>query len=87
MSRLWPHHGFSRVDLALGREDEWSRHPMVDRKPAKRFPPEPIRFVGAHLVRAAVAAKERSEIGGEEPSRWAKTFARLAPAGLEDKAQ
>ena len=72
------------ASLALGRDDEWSRHPLVGRSVGS-FPPEPIRYVGAHVVRAAVAAKERAEMRGEKPGRVAARLARLAPAGLEDK--
>jgi hypothetical protein len=52
---------------------------------ANGFPPEPIRFIGAHVVRAAVASKERAEMEGKKPSRLAVLLSRLAPAGLEDK--
>jgi glycine/D-amino acid oxidase-like deaminating enzyme len=72
------------ASLALGRDDEWSNHPLVDR-PAARFPPEPIRYFGAHLVRSAVARKERAEMRGEKPSRLSARLARFAPAGIEDK--
>ena len=72
------------ASLALGRDDEWARHPLVGRS-AGSFPPEPIRYVGAHVVRAAVASKERAEMRGEKPGRIAAQLARLAPAGLEDK--
>lgn len=72
------------ASLVLGRDDEWSRHPLVGRS-VGRFPPEPIRYVGAHVVRAAVASKERAEMRGEKPARLAAQLARLAPAGLEDK--
>jgi hypothetical protein len=72
------------ASLVLGRDDEWSQHPLVGRS-VGRFPPEPIRYVGAHVVRAAVAAKERAEMRGDEPGRLAARLARLAPAGLEDK--
>jgi glycine/D-amino acid oxidase-like deaminating enzyme len=54
------------ASLALERKDEWSNHPLVGRR-ANGFPPEPIRFIGAHIVRAAVAAKERAEIEGKKP--------------------
>ena len=53
--------------------------------PLGRFPPEPIRYVGAHVVRAAVARKERAEIRDEKPSWLDVRLARLAPGGLEDK--
>jgi hypothetical protein len=56
----------------------------VDRE-LGRFPREPIRFLGAHVVRGAVARKERAERDDREPS-WIDTrLSRLAPAGLEDK--
>jgi putative aminophosphonate oxidoreductase len=72
------------ASLALGRDDEWANHPLVGRS-AGRFPPEPIRYVGAHLVRDGVARKERAEMRGESPG-WIDTrLARLAPKGLEDK--
>jgi putative aminophosphonate oxidoreductase len=73
------------ASLALERKDEWSNHPLVGR-PAAGFPPEPIRFVGAHVVRAAVASKERAEIVGKKPSLLAVQLSKLAPAGLEDKS-
>ena len=72
------------ASLVLGRDDDWSRHPLVERSTG-RFPPEPIRYVGAHVVRAAVARKERAESRDEKPSWIDARLARLAPAGLEDK--
>jgi len=72
------------ASLALGRDDEWANHPLVGRS-AGRFPPEPVRFLGAHVVRSAVASKERAEMRGERPSWLARRLARFAPAGLEDK--
>jgi putative aminophosphonate oxidoreductase len=71
--------------LALDRQDEWSQHPLVGRS-LNNFPPEPIRYFGAHLVRAAVSAKERAELQEKKPSRLAVALAKLAPAGLEDKS-
>lgn len=70
--------------MALGRKDEWGEHPLIGRS-AGRFPPEPIRFIGAHMVREAVARKERREMAGSKPSWLATRLARLAPKGLEDK--
>jgi glycine/D-amino acid oxidase-like deaminating enzyme len=71
------------ASLALGLDDEWSRFPLVNRT-APPFPPEPLRFLGAHVVREAVRRKERAEASGQRPSPWAVRIARLAPAGLED---
>jgi len=72
------------ASLALGVKDKWSEHPLVEYS-AHRYPPEPIRFVGAHLVRAAVATKERAEMIGKRPPFWSVQLTKLAPSGLEDK--
>jgi glycine/D-amino acid oxidase-like deaminating enzyme len=72
------------ASLALGCDDDWSRHPLVD-QPIGRFPPEPVRFLGAHVVRAAVQRKEAAEARAEVPGRMLRRLASLVPAGLEDK--
>jgi glycine/D-amino acid oxidase-like deaminating enzyme len=70
------------ASLALDRDDEWSRCALVD-QPYRRFPPEPIRFIGAHIVRAAVTRKERAEALGRRPHPFAVALSKLAPEGLE----
>jgi putative aminophosphonate oxidoreductase len=72
------------ASLALGVRDEWSVNRLVDRA-ADPFPREPVRFLGARLVREAVIRKERCELAGRAPRRLAVAMAGLAPAGLEDK--
>jgi putative aminophosphonate oxidoreductase len=72
------------ASLVLDHDDEWSRTPLVNRR-LEHFPPEPVRFLGAKLVRAAVLRKERAEAAGEAPRGLDDRLARLAPAGLEDK--
>ena len=72
------------ASLVLGKRDRWSGHPLVGRRRGG-FPPEPIRYLGAHVVRAAVARKERAEIEDRRPPWWAVQLSKLAPAGLEDK--
>jgi putative aminophosphonate oxidoreductase len=69
------------ASMALGRRDEWSESPLV-RAPRRDFPPEPIRYVGGQLVRAAVAAKDRAEDAGREPGVVTRVLASFAPAGL-----
>jgi len=69
------------ASLALGRDDEWSRCGLV-RPPPRGMPPEPVRYLGGRIVRAAVARKERAEDGGRRPARIDRALARLAPAGL-----
>jgi glycine/D-amino acid oxidase-like deaminating enzyme len=70
--------------LALQRKDKWASYPLVGRS-AGTFPPEPLRYIGAHLVRAAVVKKEQAEIEDRAPSWIASKISSLAPAGLEDK--
>jgi glycine/D-amino acid oxidase-like deaminating enzyme len=72
------------ASLCLERNDEWGRHPLVGLS-SGGFPPEPIRFIGAHLVRTAVVRREQAEIRDQRPSWLAVKLSKLAPAGLEDK--
>ena len=51
----------------------------------RRFPPEPVRFLGAHIVRQAIVRKERAENAGRSPAWVDDQLAKLAPAGIEDK--
>jgi putative aminophosphonate oxidoreductase len=67
--------------LALGRDDEWSRSGVVG-LPGLRFPPEPFRFLGGHVVRTAIERKERLEDAGRRPDPLTRGLVRLAPAGL-----
>ena len=70
--------------LALGDRDGPAVCGLVDGKPGS-FPPDPIRYVGAHVVRTGVAAKEAKEAVGREPSRIANLLAGLAPGGMIPK--
>jgi hypothetical protein len=67
--------------MALGLDDQWSRCGLV-RSPPPGLPPEPWRYFGGRVVRAAVARKEDAEDAGRRPSRVDLGLARLAPAGL-----
>src|SRR5262249_23328166 len=69
------------ASLALGRDDEWSRFPLVG-APEGTFPPEPFRWAGGHVVRAAIARKERHDDQGRRVGSLARGLVRLAPAGL-----
>jgi glycine/D-amino acid oxidase-like deaminating enzyme len=64
--------------LALRRDDEWAGCGLV-RDPYARFPPEPIRFAGGRIVRAAVDRKERQEDEGERPGWLTRRLAAFAP--------
>jgi hypothetical protein len=52
---------------------------------ARRFPPEPIRFLGGAMVRHAMLRKDRSELANKTAPWIIRKLASLAPAGLEDK--
>jgi glycine/D-amino acid oxidase-like deaminating enzyme len=51
------------ASVALGRTDEPTRLAIVDPPPA-RVPPEPFRYVGGELIRAALLRKETAEEEG-----------------------
>ena len=69
------------ASLALGRDDEWSGCGLVGGVPG-RFPPEPVRFLGGSLVKAAVARKERREDRGAGVDPLTRRLAGLAPSGF-----
>ncbi|HJP65025.1 MAG TPA: FAD-binding oxidoreductase, partial [Actinomycetota bacterium] len=52
--------GRTLAALALDREDATTRLALVDAEP-RRFPPEPLRSIGARVVRAAILRKEGTE--------------------------
>ena len=67
--------------LALGLRDEWSDCGLV-RAVRRGFPPEPLRFFGAHLVRSAVSRRDRFEHQGRRPGPVTNWLAGLAPSGV-----
>src|SRR5439155_20760540 len=70
------------ASLALGRDDEWSHAGLVGVPGRRAFPPEPFRFVGGHVVKAAIERKERAEDDGRRAGPLTRRLVRLAPAGL-----
>ncbi|MFO0997652.1 MAG: FAD-binding oxidoreductase [Alphaproteobacteria bacterium] len=69
------------ASLTLGLDDEWSSCPLA-KGPKGQFPPEPFRYVGAVMVKAAIKRKEAAEIAGRRPRALDTYLAGLAPAGL-----
>lgn len=53
------------ASLTLEADDAWSRGGLVRPVPSG-FPPEPLRYVGAHMVRAAIARKDRFDHEGHK---------------------
>jgi putative aminophosphonate oxidoreductase len=72
----------SRIIKSLVEEanDEWSKCGLVDQH-MKLFPPEPFRYVGAHLVRDALVRKEKLEDDNLNAGFLTNLLAGLAPAG------
>jgi glycine/D-amino acid oxidase-like deaminating enzyme len=69
------------ASLALGTRDEWSGCGLV-RPPEGWLPPEPIRYVGAHMVRAAIRRKDRLEQLNRKPGPIVRMLAAMAPGGI-----
>lgn len=73
------------ASLCLNADDEWSQCGFVG-GPRGHFPPEPIRWLGAMMVRNAIRRKEAAEDAGEKPAQFDTFMARFAKgAGKADK--
>jgi glycine/D-amino acid oxidase-like deaminating enzyme len=69
------------ASLALGETDEWSGCGLV--RPVEAWmPPEPIKYVGALMVRHAVRRKDALAYEGREPGPLLRRLAALAPGGI-----
>ncbi len=73
-----PSHLAGRViaDLATGADTDLVRLPMVNPRP-RLFPPEPLRSLGAAVVRRAVISFDTAEERGERPNAIADAVAHL----------
>jgi len=73
--------------MVLGLDNEWTRSGLT-KGPLGQFPPEPIRWLGAMMVRDAVRRKENAEDAGLKPVWLDKQLAKLAgAAGKADKVE
>jgi hypothetical protein len=70
------------ASMILGRDDEWGRSKLIDQE-SPTLPPEPIRFIGANIVRTAVVRKNRAEIRNRRPSLVTRLILRLMPGSSE----
>ena len=73
-----PSHLAGRVlaDLATGEDSDVVRLPMVNPK-TRKFPPEPLRSLGAFAVRRAIIALDNAEERGARPNPLASAVARM----------
>jgi len=73
-----PSHLAGRVvaDLVMRRDTDAARLPMVNPKP-RLFPPEPLRSIGAAVIRRAIIAKDTAEETGSNPNAVMSAIARM----------
>jgi glycine/D-amino acid oxidase-like deaminating enzyme len=65
--------------LALGVADEWSSCALVEQAPRGRYPPEPLRSLGAVVVRGAVRHQADAHAQGRRPNPAVVAAAGLVP--------
>ena len=68
--------GQALADLVAGEQTEMTRLPMVNAKP-RLFPPEPLRSIGAAVVRRAIISYDTAEERGRRPNPLASVVAKL----------
>jgi glycine/D-amino acid oxidase-like deaminating enzyme len=73
-----PSHLAGRIlaGLVLGRNDETTALPMVKHRP-RRFPPEPLRSIGGHIVRHAIIRRDAALDVGARPGPVVDVVAKL----------
>jgi glycine/D-amino acid oxidase-like deaminating enzyme len=62
--------------LAAGSDEPITRLPLVGPVP-RRMPPEPLRYVGARVMREAMILREDGEERGQRPAWWLRELTRL----------
>jgi glycine/D-amino acid oxidase-like deaminating enzyme len=72
--------GQALASLVQGRDDEWTRLPLVHRRPAT-VPREPFRRLGGGAIRAAILACEEAEEAGRRPP-WPARLGAAVPRAL-----
>lgn len=72
------------ASMALDKDDEWA-HTGLAAHPKGALPPEPARYLGGLVVRAAIARKENIEDANRVPGRLTKLIAGLDPTSFVDR--
>jgi len=70
------------ASLALDAKDAWSTGPLV-REPDRAFPPEPLRWIGGHMVHAAIARKDRLDHEGRRTGPVTNALLTFKPASYK----
>jgi glycine/D-amino acid oxidase-like deaminating enzyme len=73
-----PSHMVGRIlaSLALDRNDEYSRLPLVDPAP-QHVPPEPFHWLGGETIRRALVSKENAELSNRKPNPVSSLISQL----------
>ncbi|MER8487889.1 FAD-binding oxidoreductase [Mesorhizobium australicum] len=69
------------ASLVLERKDRWSGSGLVGLDRRKTMPPEPFRYLGAKLVRAAIARRNDAEIRNGRPGALTRFLSERTPGG------
>lgn len=69
------------ASLVLERKDRWSASGLVGIGRRGKLPPEPFRYLGARLVRAAIRHRNDLEIRNETPGAVTRWLSELKPGG------
>jgi glycine/D-amino acid oxidase-like deaminating enzyme len=69
------------ASLALERNDAWATSGLVS-DVDRWMPPEPIRFIGAHMVRSAVRHRDHADQEDRDIGPIARMLASQAPGGI-----
>lgn len=67
------------ASLALGLDDRWSRSGLVGLGKRGILPPEPLRYLGARVVRKAIRLRNDAEIVNRAPSAIVRMLSELKP--------
>ena len=70
--------------MVLGLDDIWAQSKLINQTTAKSLPPEPIRFIGAMIVRSALIRKNAAEIRDRKPGILTEAVVRLMPKGTTE---
>tara|TARA_B100000676_G_scaffold309290_1_gene372425 strand:- start:8946 stop:10328 length:1383 start_codon:yes stop_codon:yes gene_type:complete len=70
------------ASLVQDKDDVWTRSPLVS--PLSRsFPPEPMRWIGGQIVKAAISRKDRYDHAGKEVGPITKFWLQFKPASYK----
>ena len=73
--------GHILASLALEQQDRWSSSGLVGLERRRSLPPEPLRYLGAKLVRMAIRRRNDIEIRNGKPDKLTRIISDFKPGG------